>query len=170
MKSLSVLGALAALCLAGCTPDLPTDIASVFIEAPASTGASMRLDVVLPVSGLRIPVLTTALVKAESVLNTEVVEAGPQDMRQVFLLVQVDRKSGADIMQYSAEAIGKQLVLVVNETAVGIMRLEGQVVDGNLLFHVEQKGLSNRAAALELSKRLNESILKIRKLRDQEGT
>jgi hypothetical protein len=170
MKSLSALGALAALCLAGCTPDLPTDIASVFIEAPASTGASMRLDVVLPVSGLRIPVLTTALVKAESVLNTEVVEAGPQDMRQVFLLVQVDRKSGADIMQYSAEAVGKQLVLVVNETAVGIMRLEGQVVDGNLLFHVEQKGLSNRAAALELSKRLNESILKIRKLRDREGT
>ena len=170
MKSLSVLGALAALCLAGCTPDLPTDIASVFIEAPASTGASMRLDVVLPVSGLRIPVLTTALVKAESVLNTEVVEAGPQDMRQVFLLVQVDRKSGADIMQYSAEAVGKQLVLVVNETAVGIMRLAGQVVDGNLLFHVEQKGLSNRAAALELSKRLNESILKIRKLRDREGT
>jgi hypothetical protein len=170
MKSISVLGALAALCLAGCTPDLPTDIASVFIEAPASTGASMRLDVVLPVSGLRIPVLTTALVKAESVLNTEVVEAGPQDMRQVFLLVQVDRKSGADIMQYSAEAVGKQLVLVVNETAVGIMRLEGQVVDGNLLFHVEQKGLSNRAAALELSKRLNESILKIRKLRDREGT
>ena len=142
----------------------------MFIEAPASTGASMRLDVVLPVSGLRIPVLTTALVKAESVLNTEVVEAGPQDMRQVFLLVQVDRKSGADIMQYSAEAVGKQLVLVVNETAVGIMRLEGQVVDGNLLFHVEQKGLSNRAAALELSKRLNESILKIRKLRDREGT
>jgi hypothetical protein len=91
-------------------------------------------------------------------------------MRQVFLLVQVDRKSGADIMQYSAEAVGKQLVLVVNETAVGIMRLEGQVVDGNLLFHVEQKGLSNRAAALELSKRLNESILKIRKLRDREGT
>ncbi len=170
MKSLSVLGALAALCLAGCTPDLPTDIASVFIEAPASTGASMRLDVVLHVSGLRIPVLTTALVKAESILNTEVVEAGPQDMRQVFLLVQVDRKSGADIMQYSAEAVGKQLVLVVNETAVGIMRLEGQVVDGNLLFHVEQKGLSNRAAALELSKRLNESILKIRKLRDREGT
>jgi len=170
MKSLSVLGALAALCLAGCTPDLPTDIASVFIEAPASTGASMRLDVVLPVSGLRIPVLTTALVKAESVLNTEVVEAGPQDMRQVFLLVQVDRKSGADIMQYSAEAVGKQLVLVVNETAVGIMRLAGQVVDGNLLFHVEQKGLANRAAALELSKRLNESILKIRKLRDREGT
>lgn len=169
MKSLSVLGAFAALCLAGCTPDLPTDIASVFIEAPASTGASMKQDVVLPVSGLRLPVLTTALVKAESVLNTDVVEAGPQDMRQVFLLVQVDRKAGADIMQFSGEAIGKQLVLVVNESAVGIMRLEGQVVDGNLLFHVEQKGLSNRAAALELSKRLNESIIKIRKLRDREG-
>jgi hypothetical protein len=170
MKPLPVLAALGALLLAGCTPDLPTDIASVFIEAPASTGASMRLDVVLPVSGLRIPVITTALVKAESVLNTEVVEAGPQDMRQVFLLVQVDRKSGADIMQYSAEAVGKQLVLVVNETAVGIMRLESQVVDGNLLFHVEQKGLSNRAAAEVLSKRLNDSILKIRKLREREGT
>jgi len=169
MNSLSVLGALAALCLAGCTPDLPTDIASVFIEAPPSTGPSMKLFVELPVSGLRIPVITTALVKAESVLNTEVVEAGPQDMRQVFLLVQVDRKSGADIMHYTAEAAGKQLVLVVNETAVGIMRIESQIVDGNLLFHVEQKGLSNRAAATELSKRLNSSILKIRKLQEREG-
>lgn len=170
MKPLPFLGAILALLLGGCTPDLPTDIASVFLEAPPSTSAAMKQEVVLPVSGLRIPVLTTALVKAESVLNTEVVEAGPQDMRQVFLLVQVDRKSGADIMQYSAEAAGKQLVLVVNESAVGIMRLEDQIVDGNLLFHVEQKGLSNRAAALALSKRLNESILKIRKLRDREGT
>ncbi len=170
MKPLPVLAAVGALLLAGCTPDLPTDIASVFIEAPPSTGPSMKLFVELPVSGLRIPVITTALVKAESVLNTEVVEAGPQDMRQVFLLVQVDRKSGADIMQFSAEAVGKQLVLVVNETAVGIMRLENQVVDGNLLFHVEQKGLSNRAAAEVLSKRLNDSILKIRKLREREGT
>jgi hypothetical protein len=170
MKPLSLLGAGLALLLAGCSPDLPTDIASVFIEAPPSTSATMKQDVVLPVSGLRIPVLTSPLVKAESVLNTEVVMAGPQDMRQFFLLVQVDRKSGADIMQYSGEAVGKQLVLVVNETAVGIMRLEGQIVDGNLLFHVEQKGLSNRAAAQELSKRLNESILKIRKIRDREGT
>ena len=170
MKPLPVLAALGALLLAGCTPDLPTDIASVFIEAPPSTGPSMKLFVELPVSGLRIPVLTSALVKAESVLNTEVVEAGPQDMRQVFLLVQVDRKSGAEIMQYSGEAAGKQLVLVVNESAVGIMRIEGQIVDGNLLFHVEQKGLSNRAAAWELSKRLNASILKIRKIRDREGT
>jgi len=169
MKSLSVLGSLAALCLAGCTPDLPTDIASIFLEAPPSTGPSMKLYVELPVSGLRIPVITTALVKAESVLNTEVVEAGPQDMRQVFLLVQVDRKSGADIMHYTAEAAGKQLVLVVNDTAVGIMRIESQIVDGNLLFHVEQKGLSNRAAATELSKRLNSSVLKIRKLQEREG-
>ncbi len=169
MKFLPALGAGAALLLAGCSPDLPTDIASVFIEAPASASASMKQEVTLPVSGLRIPVLTTALVKAESVLNTEVVEAGPQDMRQVFLLVQVDRKSGADILQYSREAIGQQLVLVVNENAVGIMRLEAQIVDGNLLFHVEQKGLSNRAAALALSQRLNESILKLRKLQEHEG-
>jgi hypothetical protein len=42
-------------------------------------------------------------------------------------------------------------------------------VDGNLLFHVEQKGLSNRAAAHALNKRLNESILKIRKMKEREG-
>ena len=169
MKSLPLLGALTSLLLAGCASDLPTDLASVFIEAPLSTSPSMKAEVVLPVSGVHIQVLPTALVKAESVLNTEVVEAGPQDMRQVFLLVQIDRKSGADIMQYSGEAVGKQLVLVVNETAVGIMRLEGQVVDGNLLFHVELKGLSNRAAAHALNKRLNESILKIRKMKEHEG-
>jgi hypothetical protein len=169
MPASKLLGALSLLLLAGCTPDLPTDIASVFIEAPPSASSTMKLDVTLPVSGITLPVLTTALVKAESVLNTDVVMAGPQDMRQVFLLVQIDRKSGADIMQYTGEAIGKQLILVVNESAVGLMRIEGQIVDGNLLFHVEQKGLSNRDAALALSKRLNESILKIRKMKEREG-
>ena len=80
MKSLPLLGALTSLLLAGCASDLPTDLASVFIEAPLSTSPSMKAEVVLPVSGVHIQVLPTALVKAESVLNTEVVEAGPQGL------------------------------------------------------------------------------------------
>ena len=60
MKSLSVLGALAALCLAGCTPDLPTDLASVFIQAPPSTGPSLTLFLALPVTSLRVPDQPTA--------------------------------------------------------------------------------------------------------------
>jgi hypothetical protein len=155
--------------LAGCTPDVPKEIASVFVEASPGVSPSYKQAATLPVSGVSITVMRTALVPAEELLATDVVTAGDPDLRQEFLLVQVDRKAANDILNYTKEAIGKRFVLVVNDMPVGLMPIDQPIVDGNLLFHVEQKGMSNSEAAFDLKRRLNASILKLRKIKASEG-
>jgi hypothetical protein len=150
----------------GCETNKVTHITSIFIEAPASASQSMQRTVTLPVSGISIPVMTKELTLAEDLLNTEVVEIGEPGLRIVCLLVQVDRKAAKNIMEVSRHAKGKSFVLVVNDQAVGIMPINDPVIDGNLFFTVEQKGKTNKQAALDLSKDLNTSILAIRKLQE----
>ena len=164
-----LVAALGAILLAGCASnDIPEEIASIFIEAPASIGGSMKQEVRLPVSQLAISVLPRALVPAEGILGTQAITSGDPDLRQEFLLVQLDRKAAVDVMNYSKEAVGRHFVLVINDAAVGIMPIEQQVTDGNLMFHVEKKGLSNTAAVMDISRRLNVSALKLRKLKEAE--
>jgi hypothetical protein len=160
---------LCALLLAGCkNTDIPEEIASIFVEASPSSGGSMKQEVRLPVSQIAITVLTRPLVPAEEILNTEAITSGDPDLRQDFLLVQLDRKAAVDVMNYTKEAIGRHFVLVINDTAVGIMPIDQQIVDGNLMFHVEKKGLSNSQAVVDISKRLNISALKLRKIKEAE--
>lgn len=169
MTRLRLAVALSVLLLAGCkNTDIPEEIASIFVEASPSSGGSMRQEVRLPVSQIPITVLTRPLVPAEEILNTAPITSGEPDLRQEFLLVQLDRKAAVDVMNYSKEAIGRHFVLVINDTAVGIMPIDQQIVDGNLMFHVEKKGLSNTQAVLDISKRLNISALKIRKIKEAE--
>ena len=159
---------LSLLFLAGCQSAPPTHLASVFIEAPESASLSMRKKVTLPVSGITVTILPKELSLAEDLLNTEVVETGEPDLRVTSLLVQLNRQAARTIMDVTRQARGKHLILVVNETAVGLMPVEEQVVDGNLFFNVEVKGKSNRAAAEELSRQLNASILIIRKAKESQ--
>jgi hypothetical protein len=169
MPSLRLLAGLSALLLAGCnTPDMPSEIGSIFIEAPATASNSTRQDLKLPVSEIVVPVLTRALVPAEEILSTAPITSGEPDLRQEFLLVQLDRKAAMDVMNYSKEAIGRHFVLVINDAAVGIMPIDQQITDGNLIFHVEKKGLSNTEAVMDISKRLNISALKLRKIKESE--
>ena len=128
----------------------------------------MRKKVTLPVSGITVTVLPKELSLAEDLLNTEVVETGEPDLRVTSLLVQLNRQAARTIMDVTRQARGKHLILVVNETAVGLMPVEEQIVDGNLFFNVEVKGKSNRAAAEELSRQLNASILIIRKAKESQ--
>ena len=161
--------AFGALLLAGCkNTDIPDEIASVFVEASPSSGGAMKQEVRLPVSGIAITVMTRALVPAEEILGTQPITSGDPDLRQEFLLVQLDRKAAVDVMNYTKEAIGRHFVLVINDTAVGIMPIDQQIRDGNLMFHVEKKGLSNTEAVMDISKRLNISALKIRKIKEAE--
>lgn len=169
MPSLRPLAGLAVLLLAGCASrDIPSEIASIFVEATPSLGSSLKQEVRLPVSQLAITVMTRPLVPAESILNTDPIVSGEPDLRQEFLLVQLDRKAAIDVMNFSKDSIGRNFVLVINDTAVGIMPIDRQIIDGNLMFHVEKKGLSNREAVIDLSRRLNVSALKLRKLKDAE--
>jgi len=160
---------LSALLLAGCkNTDIPDEIASIFVEASPSSGGSMRQDVRLPVSQITITVMTRALVPAEEILNTDAITSGDPDLRQEFLLVQLDRKAAIDVMNYTKEASGRRFVLVINDAAVGFMPIDQQIVNGNLMFHVEKKGLSNTEAVMDISRRLNISALKLRKLKEDE--
>ncbi len=161
--------ALGALLLAGCkSTDIPDEIASVFIEASPTSGGAMKQEVVLPVSRVTITVLTRPLVPAEEILGTQPITSGDPDLRQEFLLVQLDRKAATDVMNFSKDAIGRHFVLVINDTAVGLMPILQQITDGNLMFHVEKKGLSNTEAVMDISRRLNISALKIRKIKEAE--
>jgi len=169
MTPFRFLAACAVLLLAGCkNNDIPEEIASVFVEAPPSVGGSMKQEVTLPVSQLKISVITRALVAADGILNTVPITSGEPDLRQEFLLVQLDRKAAADVMNYTKEAMGRHFILVVNDAAVGIMPIDGQITDGNLMFHVEKKGLTNTQAVMDLSRRLNVSALKLRKIKESE--
>lgn len=162
--------ALSALLLAGCkNTDIPEEIASIFVEASPSSGGSMRQDVRLPVSQITITVMTKPLVPAEEILNTDAITSGDPDLRQEFLLVQLDRKAAIDVMNYTKEARGHRFVLVINDAAVGFMPIDQQIVNGNLMFHVEKKGLSNTEAVMDISRRLNISALKLRKLKEDES-
>jgi hypothetical protein len=169
MTPFRLAAALAALLLVGCkNTDIPEEIASVFIEASRTSGGSMKQEVRLPVSGLTLTVMTRPLVPAEEILGTQPITSGDPDLRQEFLLVQLDRKSAVDVMNYTKDAVGRHFVLVINDTAVGIMPIDRQITDGNLMFHVEQKGMSNTQAVMDISKRLNISALKLRKIKEAE--
>jgi len=169
MTSSRLAFALSALLLAGCkNTDIPDEIASIFVEASPASGGSMRQEVRLPVSGLTLTVMNRPLVPAEEILNTEGITSGDPDLRQEFLLVQLDRKSATDVMNFSKEAIGRHFVLIINDTAVGIMPIDSQVTDGNLIFHVEKKGMTNTEAVMDISRRLNISALKVRKIKESE--
>jgi len=169
MTSLRLLAALAVLLLAGCkNNDIPDEIASIFVEASPSLSPAMRQEVRLPVSQLAVSVMSYPLVQAEEILSTLPITAGEPDLRQEFLLVQLDRKAAVDVMNYSKEAVGRHFVLVINDTAVGIMPIDHQITDGNLIFHVEKKGLTNTEAVMDVSRRLNVSALKLRKIKESE--
>lgn len=166
---LLLLASLAAL--TGCKTELPEDLVSVYIEAPASAPDSAIAYVTLPTSGVQVAVLRIPIVQAEHVLNTEVVEAGERDIRSTYLLVQVDRAAAPVLMAATSrtESIGKKAVLIVNEEAIGLMRVEQPVLDGNLFFAVERGTLGAAEAAAYWRNRLNPSILVVRKFREKEG-
>lgn len=169
MTSLRLLAAFAVLLLAGCkNNDIPEEIASIFVEASPSLSPAMKQQVRLPVSQLAISVMTRPLVPAEEILNTHPITSGEPDLRQEFLLVQLDRKAAVDVMNYTKDAIGRHFVLVINDSAVGIMPIDNQITDGNLIFHVEKKGMTNTQAVMDISRRLNISALKLRKLKESE--
>ena len=129
MTRLRLLAALGSLLLMGCqNNDMPEEIASIFVEAPSSLGGAMKQEVRLPVSRVAIAILPQPLVQAEDILGTLPVTSGEPDLRQEFLLVQLDRRAAIDVMNYTKEAIGRHFVLIINETDIlGILKIDIEV-------------------------------------------
>ncbi len=171
MTALRLLFLAPLLLLTGCATEMPEDLVSVFMEAPPSAPDSAIGIVALPTSGVQVAVLRIPIVQAEHVLNTEVVEAGERDIRSSYLLLQVDRRAAPLLMAATgkSESVGRKLVLMVNDQAIGLMRVEGPILDGNLFFAVERENLGAAEAAGYWRDRLNPSILLVRKIREKEG-
>ena len=171
MRILQIFLALPFLLFTGCTTEMPEDLVSVYIEAPTSAPDSSLGVVALATRGVQVTVFCIPIVQAEHILNTEVVEAGERDIRSTYLLVQADRRSAPVLMAAtsSSESMGKKAVLMVNDKAIGIMRIDQPILDGNLYFAVENGSMSAAEAATYWRNRLNPSILLIRKIREKEG-
>lgn len=130
------LALLGGLLLAGCQsrPKPPEDyvplVARFFLEArPGETGAA----VTLPVSGVTINVAPKPVFSEYDVANAEVaqVELGR------CLLIQLTPSATRDLYRQSVGALGRRLVLSLNNTFVGARRIEAAMGDGVVLVFVE---------------------------------
>jgi len=122
--------------LAGCqhAPEPPKDpeplVARVFLEVkPGEAGVSVSL----PDSGVRIDVGPKPVVVEYDLANAEVaqVELGR------CLLLQLNGAAARDLYRLSVGAIGRRLVLSLNDRMLGARRIDEPITEGALLFFVE---------------------------------
>ena len=76
-------------------------------------------------------------------------------------------RTEADVLEYLRTLDASALPLSVGLAGPSAVEVV-EITDGNLMFHVEKKGLSNTEAVVDVSRRLNISALKIRKLKESE--
>lgn len=157
----------AVLLVAGCKSTPPTELASVFIETGAGGPLPGSTPVVLPVSEIPLHVAPKAVVMAERLAGVSVVMAGDSDLRQHYVMLNLDAGGTQDMALLTRDATGRSLVLVIGSEAVGIMRIDRPIGDGRLFFHVEQKGMSNAQAAFAVAGRLEQTIQAVIKAKDR---
>lgn len=129
--------ALVALVLAGCqsgAPEKPKDyeplVARFYLEAkPSEAGVA----VTLPQSGVAITVAPKPVVVEYDIANAEVAQV---DLGRC-LLVQVNGAASRDLYRLSVSAIGRRLVLALNDQFVGARRIDQAIADGAVLIFLE---------------------------------
>lgn len=130
------LAVLAALALAACqqVPKAPAYqplVARLFLETrPGEPGIGVRL----PVSGVVVNVATKPVIVEYDVRSAEVarVELGE------CLLLQVSPAAARDLYRLSVSALGRRLVLMLNDEPVGVHRIERALSDGVIAVFVEK--------------------------------
>jgi hypothetical protein len=127
---------MAVLAFSGCAtaPEPAKDfaplVARFYLEAkPGEAGVA----VMLPQSGVTINVAPKPVVVEYDIANAEVaqVELGR------CLLVQLNGPASRDLYRLSVGAIGRRLVLALNDQFVGARRIEAAMEDGAILIFVE---------------------------------
>jgi hypothetical protein len=106
-------------------------VARLFLETRAGEAGS---PVRLPVSGVTINVSAKPVIVEYDVRNAEAarVDLGP------CLLLQVSPAAARDLYRLSVSAMGRRLVLVLNDEPVGVHRIEQALADGTILVFVER--------------------------------
>lgn len=124
------------LCVTACqqTPKAPPYVplvARLFLESrPGEAGLPLRL----PVSGVIVNVSAKPVLVEYDLRNAEAarVDLGP------CLLLQVSPAAARDLYRLSVSAMGRRLVLVLNDEPVGVHRIEQALADGTILVFVER--------------------------------
>lgn len=136
MKSLRALFALALAALAGCqtAPEPPKDyqplVARFYLETkPGETGVA----VTLPDSGVTISVGPKPVVVEYDIANAELVQV---DLGRC-VLVQVNTAAARDLYRLSVSAVGRRLVLALNDQFLGARRIDEAIADGSILIFLE---------------------------------
>lgn len=129
------LFAVALAVLAGCrTADVPRDytptVARFFLESAEGAEAAT---VVLPQSGVRVPVNGKPVVTEGDIVNVELVQV---DLGQC-LLFQLAPSAVRDFYRLTGSHQGRRLVLTLDDRPVGARRIDGAVEDGALFVFVE---------------------------------
>lgn len=127
---------LGSLALQGCrTPaETPADyaplVARFFLEARSS---EVAVPVTLPRSGVSVGVSPKPVLVEYDVVNAEVaqVELGR------CLMVQLTPAAARDLYRLSVSAVGRRLVLALNDEPIGARRIEGAMADGVVLIFLE---------------------------------
>lgn len=105
-------------------------VARIFLEAkPGETGVA----VALPDSGVTINVGPKPVVVEYDLANAEVaqVELGR------CLLLQLNGAASRDLYRLSVSALGRRLVLSLNDRVLGARRIDEAIAEGTVLFFVE---------------------------------
>lgn len=137
-RVLAALSAVAGLWLAGCVTTAPAPeepkpaplVARFFLEAKPSEAG---LPVTLPRSGVTVPVQPKPVLVEHDVVNAEVVQV---DLGRC-LLFQLSPAAARDLYRLSVGAVGRRLVLSLNDEFVGARPIEGAMSDGTVLTFVE---------------------------------
>lgn len=111
-------------------PAAPPLVARFFLEAkPGEAGLPVRL----PQSGVTIAVSAKPVLVEYDLINAEVAQV---DLGRC-LLVQVSPAASRDLYRLSVSAVGRRLVLALNDEFVGARRIEGAMSDGTVLIFLE---------------------------------
>jgi hypothetical protein len=122
----------AGLSLMACRQVAPAPTASgvrLFVETHEPGGAEWTL----PQSGVKIRCAAEPVATTEDLSAVEVVSLGLGEA----LLLQLNPHGQDALTAHQANAPGRRLVLVVNDRALGVVRLEHPVTDGRIVLFVE---------------------------------
>lgn len=111
-------------------PDYAPLVARLYLEARSGEPG---VAVELPQSGVTLNVSPKPVVVEYDIANAEVaqVELGR------CLLLQLNAAAARDLYRFSVGAVGRRLVLALNDQFVGARRIEHAMADGNILIFIE---------------------------------
>lgn len=153
----------------GCAKDevnwLEEDVPSIYIEAAASTPASAKSRITMPVSEIQFQVLNSPLVPGGNFLDVNVGYAEVEGVPGPFILARIDDRGARAIRIQAMQARGQRLILVIQDKPVGVIQLSANMDPQNIFFHPEIESTDKAdfdAKLLELQRNVRSTILKIR--------